>query len=70
MHAGTAAHAFIARELAHHRLPRTLRGVVPENRLAEILSFTYEHRMRYLRILRYLLPRTDNLLKPCVSLSH
>ncbi len=50
--------------------PRSLRGVVPEYRLAEILSFTYEHRMRYLRILRYLLPRTDNLLKPCVPLSH
>jgi len=43
--------------------PPSLRGIVPAHRLAEILAFSYDHRMRYLRILRYLLPRTANLIK-------
>lgn len=37
----------------------SLRNVVPYERLCDILAFPYARRMRYLRMLRYLLPMSN-----------
>lgn len=40
----------------------SLRGKLQPLRLEEILSWEYSKRMRYLRILRFLLPVTDRTI--------
>lgn len=49
-------------QLATTNAISTLRGKINSERLAEVLAFPYHRRMRYLRMLRYLLPRPGNPL--------